>query len=88
MPKKAKTQARLAIPMPVQVQENGDFRPLAVSLDGKVLEVVSVDDRVEDEAEWWEPEPVFTMHYQVTLENGRHLAIFRNMKTEGWYQAR
>ena len=49
--------------------------------------MVSIDDRVEDEAEWWEPEPVFTMHYQVTLEDGRQLAIFRNMKTSGWYQA-
>ena len=42
---------------------------------------------VQDEAEWWEPEPAFTMHYQVTLEDGRQLAIFRNNKTSGWYLA-
>ena len=85
MPKKAKTRPN--IPMPANVQEDDEFRPIAVSLGGEVLEVVSIDDRVEDEAEWWEPEPVFTMHYQVTLEDGRQPAIFRNMKTSGWYQA-
>ena len=30
---------------------------------------------------------VLTMYYQVTLEDGRQLAIFKNMKTGGWYQA-
>ena len=49
----------------------------------KTLEVVSVDERVEEEAEWWEPEPLFRMHYQVTLEDGQQVTIFRNMKNRG-----
>ena len=73
--------------MAARVQEDEDFRPLAVSLEGKVLEVVSIDERVEEEAEWWEPEPLFRMHYQVTLEGGQHVTIFRNMKTGGWYRS-
>ncbi len=81
MPKKARPN----IPMPANVKEDDEL--IALPLGGEVLEVVSIDDRVEDEAEWWEPEPVFTMHYQVTLEDGRQLAIFRNNKTSGWYQA-
>ena len=48
--------------------------------------VSAQDERVEEEAEWWEPEPVYKMHYQVTLEDGQQLAIFRNMKTGGWYR--
>ena len=59
MPKTAKTRPN--IPMPANVQEDDEFRPIAVSLGGDVLEVVSIDDRVEDEAEWWEPKPVYTM---------------------------
>ena len=89
MPKKAKVQAtepRPGTPMAARVQEDEDFRPMTVSLEGKLLEVVSVDERVEDEAEWWEPEPIFKMHYEVTLEDERQLAIFRNMKTGGWHQ--
>ena len=89
MPKRVKvrsTQRRPSTPMSARVQEDDDLRPLAVSLQGKVLEVVSIDERVEEEAEWWEPEPLFKMHYQVTIEDGRQLAIFRNMKTGSWYQ--
>ena len=89
MPKKPKvldTKRQPTTPMAARVQEDEDFRPQAVSLERKVLEVVSIDDRVEEEAEWWEPEPVFRMHYQVTLEDGQQVTLFRNRKTGGWYQ--
>ena len=46
---------------------------------------MSIDERVEEEAQWWEPEPLFRMRYQVTMEGGRQVAIFRNMKTGGSY---
>ena len=52
-----------------------------------MLEVVAIDERVEEDSEWWENEPVFKMHYRVTLEDGRELGIFRNMKTGSWYWA-
>ena len=73
MPKKTKnpTETRHSIPMPVRVQEDEEFRPLVVTFEGQTLAVESIDERVEEEAEWWEPEPLFKMHYRVTLENGR-----------------
>ena len=77
---------RPSIPMPIKVQEDTGHRPLAVTVEGAILEVVSIDERLEEEAEWWEPESVFKMHYQVTLEDGRQVAVFRNMKTGRWYQ--
>ena len=86
MVKKATAQIRPSIPMGARVQEDEEFRPLAVSVEGKVLDVVSIDERVEEEAEWWEPEPMFKMHYQVTLEDGQRVTLFRNMKTGAWYQ--
>ncbi len=46
-----------------KVQEDQEFRPVAVSLEGKTFAVVSIDERVAEEAEWWEPEPVFKMNY-------------------------
>jgi hypothetical protein len=48
------------------------------------LVVVSIDDRVEEESEWWENKPVYKMHYRVTLEDGAQLGIFRNMTTGSW----
>ena len=85
MPKK--TAPRPSIPMPVRVQEDEDFRPLFVTFEGQTLGVESIDDRVEEDSEWWENEPVYKMHYRVTLEDGRELAIFRNNKTGSWYES-
>ena len=84
---KAPTAAspRLSIPMPVRVQEDEDHRPLTVVLEGNTLDVVSIDERWEDDAEWWELEPVSKMHYRVTLEDDRRLDMFRNMETRPWY---
>jgi len=50
-------------------------------MEGKTLAVVSIDHWLEEEAEWWEPEPVTRMHYRATSEDGRQVAAFRNMKT-------
>ena len=83
MPKKAKVAAgtaRSGTPMPIKVQEDEDLRPLAVTLESNALEVLSIDERWEDEAAWWELEPVSKMHYQVTLEDDGELTVFRNMK--------
>ena len=88
MPKRPKATApRPSIPMRARVQESEELGPLAVSLEGKTLAVVSIDHWEEEEAEWWEPEPVFKIHYQVTLEDGRQLGIVRNIKTGGWFKS-
>ena len=80
MAKKTK-EPRPSIPMPTRVQEDEEFRPIAASLEGKFLHVESIDDREEEEAGWWEPEPVWKMQYQVPLEDGRSLRVWRNMRT-------
>ena len=49
------------------------------------MDVASIHERADEEAEWWELQPIFKMHYQVTLEDGQQVTIFRNMKTGGWY---
>ena len=89
MPKRTKTpmETRPSIPMPARVQEDEEFRRIGVSVEGTMFEVLSIDDRVKEEGAFWEPEPVTKMHYQVTVEDGRQVAVFRNMKTGGWYWA-
>ena len=89
MPKKAKAetaQLPTGTPMPARVEEDEDFLPLAELLEGKVLELVSIAERVEEEAKWWDSEPLFRMHYQITLEDGQQVAVIRNMKPGGWYR--
>ena len=92
MPKKTTTptERRPRIPMPIKVQESDEeeeFRPLVVTVEGQTLAVESIDERVEEDSEWWENEPVYKMHYRVTLVDGQELAIFRNNKTGSWYRS-
>ena len=49
------------------VQEDDDLRALTISVEGKVMEVISIDERVEGEGAFWEPEPVWKMHFQVAV---------------------
>ena len=91
MPKRTKAPAatdslRLGTPMPIKVQEDEEFRPLAVSLLGKLLPVESIEERWEDEEFWWRDNPLIRVTYQVTLEDGRQLTIFKNMLHGGWYR--
>lgn len=60
--------------MPARVQEDEEFRPLGVSLEGKTLEVVSIEKRVEEEPYGRGRELVFKMHYQVTGPGAPYLA--------------
>ena len=91
MPKKYKPSPITtgpAIPILVKVQEDDGYRPLPVTFEGDTLDVVFIDERWEEEAEWWKPEPVVEMHYQVSLGDGRQLTVFRNVVTGGWYCVR
>ena len=47
----------------------------------------SIDNRVEEGAEWCEPKAVWKTHYQVTMEDGRELGIFKNYNTGSRYWA-
>ena len=86
MPKKTKTptEPRPRVPMPIRVQESDEeeeFRPLAVSVEGNLLQVESVDERVEEDSEWWENEPVYKMHYRVTLSGSTILSVERTINS-------
>ena len=56
-----------------------------MNLEGNTLEVGSIDERLEDDAEWWKLEPASKMHDEVTLKEGMELAMFRNMNTGSGY---
>ena len=72
--------------MPIDVQEDGEHRPISLKWNGGIQRVASVDDRCEVEEDWWKDNPVVRMFYRVTIEDGQRLTIFRNMVHGGWYQ--
>ena len=53
---------------------------------GEELRVHSIDQQWQDDAEPWERKPVARVYYQVTLEDGQRLTVFKNMDHGGWYQ--
>ena len=75
-----------AILVPIDVQEDGECRPVTLVLDGRPQTVDSIDERCEVEEDWWKDNPVLRMYYRVTLDDGRQLTIFRNMVHGGWYR--
>ena len=87
MPNRSKVpEPRPQVPMPVNVAEDVFHRPLFVMYLGEELRVTSIDHQWQDDAEPWERKPVAKLHYQVTLEDGRRMTVFRNMEHGGWYR--
>ena len=86
MAKKSNPVIATAIPMPVNVQQDPDYRPVAVKVLGKSVAVESIDEWWEDEEDWWKDNPLVRVTYQVTLEHGQQLTIFKNMQHGGWYR--
>ena len=73
-------------PMPVTVAEDPFHRPLFVMYPGQELKVESVDQQWQDAGEPWERKPASKLYYQVALENGARLTLFKNMEHDGWYR--
>ena len=72
--------------MPTKVHEDAEQRPVAVTVYGVSIPVESIEERWEDEEFWWRDDAVVRVTYQVTLEDGQRLTIFKNMLTGGWYR--
>ena len=76
----------LNLPVPLEVQEDEDGLPFALTLNGKKLDITSVDDRWEIADEWWRAVPIARRYYQVTTQDGRHITLFEDLAAGGWYQ--
>jgi hypothetical protein len=83
--------ARIGAPRPlreprlVKVVEKPEGWPCELHL-GKMLKVVSVEDRWRIDDEWWREQPISRMYFECTLEDGRQLTVFQDLLTGGWYR--
>jgi hypothetical protein len=73
-------------PIPVDVRENAQQRPLAIRIKGRWLKVVSIDDLCNLDEEWWQERPIVRMYYLVLLEGDRPITVFRDMLDGAWYR--
>ena len=74
-------------PRAIDVEEDHEQGPMAVKLNGANLGISSVDERwVEEEPETeWRNSPMTIRCFLVTLEDGQHLTIIKNMTYQRWY---
>jgi len=75
---------RLGAPGPARVEVGLDRRPITV---GRLrVEAVREDWVVEDR--WWTGKPLQRRYFELVLENGRNVVVFRDLKTRAWHTQR
>ncbi len=83
-----RTLRRLNTPRPVEVRSGADGAPSALRRNGPWLEVVEVLDRYRTDDRWWTAEPVARTYYELLLEDGRAVTVFRDEIRESWWEQR
>ena len=78
----------LNLPTPVRVEEDETRRPAVLTLRRRRLGVSSVEDMWEITDEWWRTEPIARRYYDVTLDDGRPITVFRDLVNGDWYRQR
>jgi hypothetical protein len=72
----------------VQVRRGEEGAPDAVRQQGAWLAVVDVLDCYRTDDRWWTAEPVSRTYYELLLEDGRALTLFRDDLRDGWWEQR
>lgn len=78
----------LAEPRRIHVEADGQGAPLAVMFEGVMQPVAAVQDRWRIDDEWWRGMPVARMYWQVQIQGGRVLTVFRDLIGGTWWTQR
>ena len=74
-------------PQPAQIEAEAGW-PAAVWERGVRMPVASVQDVWRIEEEWWRAAPIARTYFEVLLEGGRQLTLFRDRETGRWFRQR
>ena len=75
---------RLGEPRPAPVLAGPDGSP--ARLGGASVEAVAEDWVVEDR--WWTDRPLRRRYFELVLEGGRNVIVFRDLIERRWYEQR
>jgi hypothetical protein len=82
---RADTYKPVNTPEALQVEE--DVLGLPVAVKGKRRQsIVSIEDRWRIDDEWWRAEPVSRLYYNVLLNSGQRLVLYKDLVRGGWYE--
>ena len=80
----------LNAPAPVQVQADGQGRPLAVRRRGwpRPRPVADVQDRWRIDDEWWRERPISRLYFTVLLADDTLLTLYHDLIADTWWEQR
>ena len=79
-----RTAGRLNEPRPARVESNFDGTPSQINHQSVAL--LREEWRVLDR--WWTEEPVARRYFEVVLESGQNVVVFRDEERGGWFSQR
>jgi len=79
-----RTSRRLNEPQPALVESRFDGTPRLVNRQG--VAVVREEWRVVDR--WWTDAPVQRRYFELVLESGQNVVVFRDEERGGWFSQR
>jgi hypothetical protein len=75
---------RLNEPRPALVEASVDVTPMRVNRRGVAL--VREEWRIVDR--WWTDEPISRRYFDIVLESGENVVVFRDEERESWFTQR
>jgi hypothetical protein len=75
---------RLGAPRPAHVRMGRDGIPASV----ENLAVDSVREQWVVEDRWWTPKPLRRRYFELVLEDGRNVVVFRDLVSRRWFAQR
>ena len=82
------TLRRLNTPRLVEVRAGANNAPSALRRNGGWLEIIELLDRYRTDDRWWTAQPVARTYYELLLEDGRTVTVFRDDIRGSWYEHR
>ena len=82
------TLRRLNAPRTVEVRAEAGCAPSALQRGGRWVEVAEVLDSYRTDDRWWTAEPISRSYYNLLLEDGRAVTVFRDEINCGWSEQR
>ena len=83
-----RTLRRLNAPRRAEVRSDDGGAPSAVRRGGAWLEVIELLDRYRTDDRWWTSQPIARAYYELLLEDGRRLTVFRDEIKLSWWEQR
>lgn len=75
---------RLGAPRPVRIRSDASGAPLGVG--NEPVEALREEWVVEDR--WWTGRPLRRRYFELVLERGRNVVVFRDLIGDAWFEQR